>query len=96
MRRQDPSQITGRHDPDRDWQEVSPTACHGLCPPRALGRPTLRGLETITTTKQGVTGVLTRRWAVGPAIFLFFLSSFFDVVFYLLPEPLGVDLELPN
>ena len=28
--------------------------------------------------------------------FLFFLSSFFDVVFYFLPEPLGVDFELPN
>ena len=28
--------------------------------------------------------------------FCFFLSSFFDVVFYLLPEPLGVDFELPN
>ena len=28
--------------------------------------------------------------------FLFFLSSFFDVVFYLLSEPLGVDFELPN
>ena len=27
----------------------------------------MRGLETITTTKQGVTGDLTRRWAVGPA-----------------------------
>ena len=33
-------------------------------------------------------------------LMLFFLelllSSFFDVVFYLLPEPLGVDFELPN
>ena len=28
--------------------------------------------------------------------FVFCLSSFFDVVFYLLPEPLGVDFELPN
>ena len=27
-------------------------------------------ITTITTTKQGVTGVLTRRWAVGPANFL--------------------------
>ena len=69
MRRQDPSQITGRHDPDGDWGEVVSTACHGLSPPKALGRPTLRGLETITTTKQGVTGDLTRRWAVGPANF---------------------------
>ena len=67
MRRQDPSQITGRHDPAGDWREVSATAPDGVWPPRALGRPTLRGLETITTTKQGVTGDLTRRWAVGPA-----------------------------
>ena len=29
--------------------------------------------------------------------FLFFVFLFFfDVVFYLLPEPLGVDFELPN
>ena len=27
---------------------------------------------------------------------VFYLSFFFDVVFYLLPEPLGVDFELPN
>ena len=29
-------------------------------------------------------------------LFVFVLSSFFDVVFYFLPEPLGVDFELPN
>ena len=29
-------------------------------------------------------------------IFVSFLSSFFDVDFYLLSEPLGVDFELPN
>ena len=29
-------------------------------------------------------------------MFFVFLSSFFDVVFYLLSEPLGVDFELPN
>ena len=46
MRRQDPSQMTGRHGPEGDWREVGATACHGLGPPRALGRPTLRGLET--------------------------------------------------
>ena len=28
--------------------------------------------------------------------FVSFLSSFFDVVFYLFSEPLGVDFELPN
>ena len=26
----------------------------------------------------------------------YFRSSFFDVVFYLLSEPLGVEFELPN
>ena len=43
------------------------TTSNGLSPAKALGRPTLRGLESITTTKQGVTGDLTRPWAVGPA-----------------------------
>ena len=33
--------------------------CNHLSPAGALGRPTLRGLESITTTKQGVTGDLT-------------------------------------
>ena len=28
--------------------------------------------------------------------FVFCLSFFFDIVFYFLPEPLGVDFELPN
>ena len=46
MRRKNPSQITGRHDPAGDWREVGPTTCHLLCPQLALGRPTLRGLET--------------------------------------------------
>ena len=29
-------------------------------------------------------------------LFASFLSSSFDIVFYLLSEPLGVDFELPN
>ena len=29
-------------------------------------------------------------------LFVDFLSSSFDIVFYLLSEPLGVDFELPN
>ena len=29
-------------------------------------------------------------------LFVGFLSSSFDIVFYLLSEPLGVDFELPN
>jgi len=28
--------------------------------------------------------------------FVFCISFFFDIAFYLLPEPLGVDYELPN
>ena len=67
MRRQDPSQITGRNDPEDPGTKVIAITSNGLSPARALGRPTLRGLESITTTKQGVTGDLTRRWAVGPA-----------------------------
>ena len=34
------------------------------------GAPTLRGRGNITTTTEGVTGDLTRRWAVGPANYL--------------------------
>ena len=34
--------------------------------------------------------------ALEALLFVSFLSSFFDVVFYLLSEPLGVDFELPN
>ena len=34
--------------------------------------------------------------AIDALIFVSFLSSFFDVVFYLLSEPLGGDFKLPN
>ena len=34
--------------------------------------------------------------ALDALFFVYFLSSFFDVVFYLFSEPLGVDFELPN
>ena len=34
--------------------------------------------------------------ALEALVFVSFLSLFFDVVFYLLSEPLGVDFELPN
>ena len=67
MRRKNPSQITGRHDPAGDWRGSSPTACHGLCPPRALGAAQLCAVGELTNNDQGVTGDLTRRWAVGPA-----------------------------
>ena len=33
---------------------------------------------------------------LGALLLVSFLSSFFDDVFYLPSEPLGVDLELPN
>jgi len=39
MRRQDPSQIPGRHGLAGDWREVRATAGHLVWPPRALGRP---------------------------------------------------------
>ena len=64
MRRQDPSQITGRHDPAGDWREVSATAPNLVWPPTALGRP-LRAVweHSKRTPAEG----LTRRWTVGPA-----------------------------
>ena len=34
--------------------------------------------------------------ALDALLFVDFLSSSFDIVFYLLSEPLGVDFELPN
>ena len=34
--------------------------------------------------------------ALDALFFASFLSSSFDIVFYLLSEPLGVDFELPN
>ena len=34
--------------------------------------------------------------AIDALLFVQFLSSFFDVVYYLLSEPLGVEFELPN
>ena len=34
--------------------------------------------------------------ALDGLLFVDFLSSSFDIVFYLLSEPLGVDFELPN
>ena len=39
MRRQDPSQITGRHSTEGDWEEVGGGLTNLLGPPRALGRP---------------------------------------------------------
>ena len=64
MRRQDPSQIPGRHDPAGDWPEVGPTTPDLLSPPRALGRP-LRAVWELS--KHTPAEDLTRRWAVGPA-----------------------------
>ena len=62
----------------------APWGSHG----GSLGAPELQ--KSLTTFDPGAFLSLLMLFLV------FFLSSFFDVVFYLLPEPLGVDFELPN
>ncbi|MDA8582685.1 hypothetical protein N9L68_00600 [bacterium] len=68
MRRQDPSQITGRHDPGGDWPGVSATAYNGLSPPRALGRL----LCAVWIKQHTAEEDLTRRWAFGPANYYYY------------------------
>ena len=68
--------------------------------PRGLGRPNCSGLpspadpllpgQTDSKLFEALFVVL------GALLFVDFLSSSFDIVFYLLSEPLGVDFELPN
>ena len=65
-----PWQITGRHDPPGLWRGRGPSTCHGFCPPRPLGAAQLCAVGELTNNDQGVTGGLTRRWAVGPANYL--------------------------
>ena len=55
------------------------------------GLRTLRILETVDEIE-----VPRCRGTLGALFFVDFLSSFSDVVFNLLSEPLGVDFELPN
>ena len=68
--------------------------------PRGLGRPNCSGfLLLVEPVLPGQTvaklfGALFV--ALDALLFVDFLSSSFDIVFYLLSEPLGVDFELPN
>ena len=70
MRRQDPSQIPGRHDPGGDWEEVGATARNLVGPPTALGRPLCAVWEH---SKHTPAEDLTRRWAHGPANYWYWL-----------------------
>ena len=68
--------------------------------PRGLGDQTaqvfLSGAEPLlpSQTVSKLFGALFV--ALEALMFVYFLFSSFDVVFYLLSEPLGVDFELPN
>ena len=55
--------------PSRILHTSDPTPSHRLCPPRALGAAQLCAVRELTNNDQGVTGDLTRPWAVGPANF---------------------------
>ena len=68
--------------------------------PRGLGRPNcsplLSGAEPLLpgqTRSKLFEAVFV---VLDVLLFVDFLSSSFDIVFYLLSEPLGVDFELPN
>ena len=68
--------------------------------PRGLSRPNCSGLLFVAEsllpdqTRSKLFGALFV--ALDGLLFVDFLSSSFDIVFYLLSEPLGVDFELPN
>ena len=68
--------------------------------PRGLGRPNCSPFLLLAEsslpgqTDSKLFGALFV--ALEALIFVSFLSYSFDVVFYLLSEPLGVDFELPN
>ena len=68
--------------------------------PRGLGRPNCSGLLLLADPAlpgQTVAKLFGALFVVLDALlFASFLSSSFDIVFYLLSEPLGVDFELPN
>ena len=68
--------------------------------PRGLGRPNCSGLPSLAdpvlpgqTDSKLFEALFV---ALDALLFVDFLSSSFDIVFYLLSEPLGVDFELPN
>ena len=68
--------------------------------PRGLGRPNcspfLSGVDPLLPG-QTVSKLFEALFVVlDGLLFVDFLSSSFDIVFYLLSEPLGVDFELPN
>ena len=68
--------------------------------PRGLGRPNCSGFLLLAEpplpgqTVAKLFGALLV--ALDDLLFVDFLSSSFDLIFYLLSEPLGVDFELPN
>ena len=68
--------------------------------PRGLGRPNCSGfllLAEPVLPGQTVAKLFEALFVVlDGLLFVDFLSSSFDIVFYLLSEPLGVDFELPN
>ena len=68
--------------------------------PRGLGRPNCSGFPSLAdpvlpgqTRSQLFEALFV---VLDGLLFVDFLSSSFDIVFYLLSEPLGVDFELPN
>ena len=68
--------------------------------PRGFGRPSCSGLPSLADPllpDQTRSQLFEALFVVLDALlFASFLSSSFDIVFYLLSEPLGVDFELPN
>ena len=68
--------------------------------PRGLGRPNCSGFPSPADpllpdqTRSKLFGALFV--GLDGLLFVDFLFSSFDIVFYLLSEPLGVDFELPN
>ena len=68
--------------------------------PGGLGRPNCSGFLFTVEPRlpdQTVSKLFEALFVVlDVLLFASFLSSSFDIVFYLLSEPLGVDFELPN
>ena len=68
--------------------------------PRGLGRPNCSGFLLLAEPLlpgQTVAKLFELLFVVLDGLLVaYFRSSFFDDVFYLLSEPLGVDFELPN